>query len=345
MYTHFMVPVDGSVLSSANVDEAIKLANRLGAKITFFHATTDLGATGDGAELRSIAPTAFVEAAMGETHGVLSKARASANAAGVSCDVLARTCDRPAEAIVAASQSQGCDLIVMASRGVKGLAGLLHSSQTERVLRQSPVALLVTRVSSIDPLNACERALAVIQDEHRSIAVVVKGMQDLQKGAIENGTVLDLSSMEAILAYMQAFPLQLHHPKEEQFLHRWMRQRVPSCEPVLKSLEDQHIQEHELVAEAVRCVRAAKNGDLPAGEMLSHIIPTLAEAVWCHLRLEEDTILPLARQYLHDDDWSDIAGAFAGNSELGFDISTTIEFQKMFTKIANQLNGSSSISL
>jgi nucleotide-binding universal stress UspA family protein len=197
MYRHLMVPVDGSVLSAANVSAGVQLAARLGARITFFHATADLAATGDGMLLKTIAPEEFAKAELGDSHAVLSRCAASAAADGVAAETVARICDRPAEAIVEAALACGCDLIVTASRGARGVAGWLHSLQTEAVLRRSPLALLVTRVASNDPLNPCERALAIIQDEHRSIAVVVRGMRNLVQHAEESAGSLDCRALRS----------------------------------------------------------------------------------------------------------------------------------------------------
>lgn len=337
MYSHFMVPVDDSILSMANTETAVQLALRLEAKITFFHATPDLAATGDGALLKTISPQKFSAAAVGDTHAVLSKARAAANAAGVACETKHRVCDRPAEAILEAADLSGCDLIVMASRGVRGVASWLHSSQTERVLRHSPIALLITRVASSDPIKASERALAIIQDEHRSIAVVMRGMLDLLKQASEPGEILDLRSIEAMLTYMQDFPLQLHHPKEERYIHRWLRERAPESEKVLLELEAQHLREHSLVDEAVKCVSNAKAGNLAALDALEPQINALAEAIWKHMQLEESVILPMARLHFLDTDWQEIAVAFESNKDPSFGEYPATEFRRLFTRIANLL--------
>jgi hemerythrin-like domain-containing protein len=103
------------------------------------------------------------------------------------------------------------------------------------------IGLLVTRVGAIDQITASERALAIIQDEHRSIAVVMRGMLDLVEQAKEPGEILNLRSVEAMLTYMQDFPLQLHHPKEERHIHRWLRERAPESEKVLIELEKPNI--------------------------------------------------------------------------------------------------------
>jgi nucleotide-binding universal stress UspA family protein/hemerythrin-like domain-containing protein len=337
MYSHFMVPVDDSMLSLANIQSAVQLALRLDAKITFFHATADLAATGDGVLLRTIAPLEFSTTSVGETHAVLSKARATAHASGVACETVHRVCDRPAEAILEAARASGCDLIVMATRGLRGVSSWLHSSQTERVLRQSPMPLLITRVASSDPITASERALAIIQDEHRSIAVVMRSMLDLMPQSRAPGEVPDLRSIEAMLTYMQDFPLQLHHPKEERYLHRWLRLRAPASETVLLELEAQHVREHALVDEAVKCVREAKSGSPAALAALGPHIETLADAVWKHMKLEESVILPMAAQHLQDGDWQDIAAAFENNQDPSFGELPASEFRRLFTRIANLL--------
>ena len=337
MYSHILVPVDESMLSAANVSSAVRLASQLGSKITFFHATPDLSATGDGALLRTMAPSEFSDAAIGETNAVLSKAKIMALAADVPCETEYKVCDHPAEAILEAAKLHGCDLIVMASRGVRGIASWLHGSQTERVLKQAPVALLITRVATSDPIKASERALSVIEDEHRSIAVVVRGMLDLVQQGDEPDGSLDIRSLEAMLTYLQTFPLQKHHPKEERFMHRWLRQRAPESEKVLLELEAQHVREHALVNEAVRLVNDVKSGNSASNQALKDQIRTLGDAVWTHMRLEESVVLPLAKERFEESDWNEVAVAFESNNDPSFGDLPSAEFRRLFTRIANLL--------
>jgi nucleotide-binding universal stress UspA family protein/hemerythrin-like domain-containing protein len=325
------------MLSTANVSSAVRLASQLGSKITFFHATPDLAATGDGALLRTMAPSEFHDAAIGDTNAVLSKARIMALAAGVPCETEHKVCDHPAEAILDAVKLHSCDLIVMASRGVRGLASWLHSPQTERVLKQSPVALLITRVATSGPIKASERALSIIQDEHRSIAVVVRGMLDVVLQADEPASNLDIRSLEAMLSYLQAFPLQKHHPKEELYIHRWLRLRAPESEKVLFELEAQHVREHALVDEAVRLVKVIKSGHSASDQALKGLIRTLGEAVWAHMQLEESVVLPLAKERFQQSDWDEIAFAFESNNDPSFGDLPSAEFRRWFTRIANLL--------
>ena len=56
MYQHILVPVDDSALSITTVGQAVALARRLDARITFFHARPDFSATSDGAVLHAMSP-------------------------------------------------------------------------------------------------------------------------------------------------------------------------------------------------------------------------------------------------------------------------------------------------
>ncbi len=74
MYRHLMVPLDDSPLSAETVGRAVELARALGAKVTFFHAQADYGASSIGALERVMSPAAFNENVAGEARAILAKA-------------------------------------------------------------------------------------------------------------------------------------------------------------------------------------------------------------------------------------------------------------------------------
>ena len=77
--------------------------------------------------------------------GVLVSAKATAERAGVAVETI-HIADRwPADAIVEVAAMRGCDLIVMASHGRRGLGRLLLGSQTAEVLAHSKIPVLVVR--------------------------------------------------------------------------------------------------------------------------------------------------------------------------------------------------------
>jgi len=71
--------------------------------------------------------------------------RAEASAQGVSAKAVVAKSDLVAEALIAAAKKHKCDLIVMASHGRKGIKRLLLGSETQHVLTQSHIPVLVLR--------------------------------------------------------------------------------------------------------------------------------------------------------------------------------------------------------
>jgi nucleotide-binding universal stress UspA family protein/hemerythrin-like domain-containing protein len=335
MYQHLLVPLDDTPLSIAHITSTIELAKSMGARITFFHAHPDLSATGDGALLMVVDPALYSEAARGEKNVVLMKAAAAAKAAGVPCATMVRTSDHPANAIVQAAQDQDCDLIVMASHGpASGWTHWLRDSQTERVLRHAPVALLVTRVESERPLSDRERALNIIGDEHRSIAVVASAMRDIANDltAARRGEA-ELPGLAGMVSYLRGFPEKVHHPKEEAHLHRLMRSRNPSCEALLAKVEAQHDTERRLIDLVSARLQAGRDGF----EELQDAVRRFTDHVFAHLSLEESQVLPLASQCLGDDDWTEVLHAFLDNDDGRFGNLSSGELRRLFTRIANAM--------
>jgi nucleotide-binding universal stress UspA family protein len=76
---------------------------------------------------------------------VLGEASDLAAKAGVPCTTLHVPNQYPAEGIVEQANARGCDLIVMASHGRRGLARLMLGSQATRVLSYSTVPVLICK--------------------------------------------------------------------------------------------------------------------------------------------------------------------------------------------------------
>jgi nucleotide-binding universal stress UspA family protein len=64
---------------------------------------------------------------------------------GVSCATLHVKDRHPAEGIIEAAKERGCDLIVMASHGRRGISRVLLGSQAMKVVTLSPIPVLVCR--------------------------------------------------------------------------------------------------------------------------------------------------------------------------------------------------------
>ena len=147
MFKHILVPTDGSQLSSDTAKRAIAFARETGAKITFFFAKPDYPVAfyGEGALIDPTTPDKFAEMAEQQAREILAANEAAAKAEGVVSAALCSVSDIPYEAIIAAADETGADLIFMASHGRRGISGLLLGSETQKVLTHSKVPVLVYR--------------------------------------------------------------------------------------------------------------------------------------------------------------------------------------------------------
>ncbi len=146
-YRHLLVPTDGSELSERAVDQAVNLAAALGARLHIVHVQVNfpISLVGVGELVEPSTVDALVAASQQRGEAILAAAMAQAARAGVQAERSLLVNPQPHQAILEEAQSQGCDLIVMASHGRRGLEGLLIGSETQRVLTQSSCPVLVVR--------------------------------------------------------------------------------------------------------------------------------------------------------------------------------------------------------
>ena len=147
MFKHILVPTDGSQLSSDTAKRAIAYARETGAKVTFFFAKPDYPVAfyGEGALIDPTTPDKFAEMAEQQAKEILAANQAAAKAEGVDSATVSSVSDIPYEAIIAAAEEAGADLIFMASHGRRGISGLLLGSETQKVLTHSKIPVLVYR--------------------------------------------------------------------------------------------------------------------------------------------------------------------------------------------------------
>lgn len=148
MFKHILLPTDGSKLANESAQAGVRLAKALGARVTAFFAAPPATPV----IYKGLLPVGY---ATPERHKALTRRAAqaylgaiekAARAAGVGCASLTVTSDFPADAIIAAARSRGCDLVFIASHGRHGLRRYsLLGSETQKVLSQSPVPVLVYR--------------------------------------------------------------------------------------------------------------------------------------------------------------------------------------------------------
>jgi len=163
MFKHILLPTDGSELSAAAIRQGILFAKSIRAKVTgvcvmplhykFIYATLipTESMEESAIQCKELAETFLgtiedrVELAKEFAKGYLSTIEKIAREAGVVCDVIYERNDSPYEGIIRVAEQKGCDLIMMASHGRRGVGALLLGSETQKVLTYSKIPVLVYR--------------------------------------------------------------------------------------------------------------------------------------------------------------------------------------------------------
>ena len=148
MFRHILIPTDGSALSLKAARVAAGLAVDLKAKVTTLYVIPPYVTpyAGEGLYFAPASSEKDYLAGMRKVaDDALLKVEAIVAKKGVACAREATVFDTPWEGIIKRASKMKCDLIVMASHGRGGLAGIVLGSQTTRVLTHSKIPVLVCR--------------------------------------------------------------------------------------------------------------------------------------------------------------------------------------------------------
>ena len=144
MYKRILVPTDGSEITGKAIVTAIGLAKLTGASVETI-AVKEPFPYSAISEMQPTPPQEFFDAQERVAVRNLTAVKDACAAAGVAVDAASVEAVHPWEAILDHAKSKGCDLIVMASHGRRGVAALLLGSETQRVLLHSAVPVLVVK--------------------------------------------------------------------------------------------------------------------------------------------------------------------------------------------------------
>jgi nucleotide-binding universal stress UspA family protein len=140
MYRHILIPTDGSELAERGVAHGLALAKSVGARVSVIFVLEAFSEM-TGRFLEAVATYAALRKE--QATSVLDRAANAAAKAGISCETIQAENGQPHQAIIAAAENRGCDLIVMSSHGRSGLSVLLIGSVTSKVLTQAKIPVLV----------------------------------------------------------------------------------------------------------------------------------------------------------------------------------------------------------
>jgi len=137
---HILAPLDFSFCSLDALDYAARLAMQFGATLTILHVMEPVLFECEGAaDFLAVAPHQREQAA-----ARLADLCHELQGQGIAVETVVGS-GITAEAILAKATRPGCDLIVMGTRGRRGLTSLIGGSVAEGVLRQATVPVLTVK--------------------------------------------------------------------------------------------------------------------------------------------------------------------------------------------------------
>ncbi len=145
MYKHILIATDGSELAHKAVVQGLALARALAAKVTLATVTEPWTAVVPGEMGMAFPIDDYEKGAAQNAASVLAVAKAEADRSGIACETVHTADEYPADGIINTTREKGCDLIVMASHGRRGISRLLIGSQANQVVVHSSIPVLIVR--------------------------------------------------------------------------------------------------------------------------------------------------------------------------------------------------------
>jgi nucleotide-binding universal stress UspA family protein len=170
MYHHLLIATDGSELSWKAVDQGLALAHAVNASVAAVTTTEPWPAVA-ASEISTVPPigvqphrldgvrpnqvkcpgsnvndgTHYDEMARARAATILGDVCRTAARLGVVCQATHMENCHPVEGIIKAANEKGCDLIIMASHGRRGLRRLMLGSVAMEVVSRSRIPVLICR--------------------------------------------------------------------------------------------------------------------------------------------------------------------------------------------------------
>ena len=144
MYQRILFPTDGSDITAKALTQALGMAKLTGAELCVL-AVKEPFPYSAISEMQPVPPQEFFDAQERVASARVKSVSDAAAAAGVKTSGHTVEALHPWEAILEHAKNQGCDLIVMASHGRRGVSALLLGSETQKVLTHCSLPVLVVR--------------------------------------------------------------------------------------------------------------------------------------------------------------------------------------------------------
>ena len=177
------------------------------------------------------------------------------------------------------------------------------------------------------------RAIGIIRNEHRSLAAVLDGMLYFVHQIRDRGAGPDFNLLGAMIYYIDTIPERFHHPKEEEYLFRFLRLRHPDAAPLLDRLKSGHRDGAEKIRTLEQALTRYQQGGAAEFSNFMAAVEAYAAFHWKHMGTEEKEVLPLAEKHLTVGDWEVIDAAFLRHTDPLLGAEAGAECEALYGRI------------
>lgn len=144
-FKKILIGTDGSELANIAIEQGLDLAQKLDAEVVVVTVTIPWSSIVSGEMALAFSQEEYVKGADQQARSLLAPISDRADKLGLACECV-HVCEKfVSDGILETAKGRGCDLIVMASHGRRGLSRFFLGSQTDQVLVQSDIPVLVIR--------------------------------------------------------------------------------------------------------------------------------------------------------------------------------------------------------
>jgi hemerythrin-like domain-containing protein len=180
---------------------------------------------------------------------------------------------------------------------------------------------------------ASNAAIRVIREEHHCLAAVIKAMRHFARSIADGGKAPDLKVFRAMLLYICEYPEKIHHPKEDRYLFAPLRRHTNEVDEVIATLEVQHEEGEHLVRELEHALTRYELLGQSHYAAFHDMVEKYSAFYFEHMRMEEEVILPAAKKWLSEQEWTEMGKTFAENRDPLASLNNKDDFDRLFCLI------------
>lgn len=180
-----------------------------------------------------------------------------------------------------------------------------------------------------------QQAIEIMRSEHRTLGAAIHALVGIVDSVVIRGGAPNFDVLRALLQYIDQYPDQFHHPKEDRYLFRLLVLRLPDCAALVQRLEDDHKVNKGLMIALCRLLEIwhANPDQRNALLRFQNELQYYADFHWAHMRREENELFPLATRHLLPEDWAEINEAFAGHHDPLVGMAAKEHYDEMLRRI------------